>query len=109
MGHNKNTSKYTIDIVSTEGRMIPQDGNVDVEVRFKTGQRYGATFFTIENIRQIMERYESTGECNQGQYFWASDMIIVQRIGEDVIRETINDLLRTGEFEQAFSSYPEEN
>ena len=80
-----------------------RNDNVDVEVRFKTGEQYIATFFTLANIVAILERYATSGECKGGLYFWASNMIVVKELSEQVIRTTIEDLIDHGELEQAFS------
>ena len=81
--------------------------NVDVEVKFSNGSRWTATFFTIENIRSIFEKNKETGECSSGLYLWASDMVIVENMTRGVIEETVQDLLREGEFKKAFSRLPD--
>ena len=50
-----------------------------------------------------MKHYKKTGECADGLYFWASDMVIVQHLSEKTIYETIDKLLVEGEFESVFS------
>ncbi|NUF50230.1 hypothetical protein [Gilliamella sp. ESL0250] len=77
--------------------------NVDVEVCLDNGKRYVATFFTIENIISILSRYKETKECCNGLYFWASDMIIVESLDNNVINKTIQDLIKNEEFHHAFS------
>lgn len=63
--------------------------NVDVEVFLDNGKRYSATFFTIQNIISILSKYKETKECCNGLYFWASDMIIVENLDDDVIKNNI--------------------
>ncbi|MWP47531.1 hypothetical protein [Gilliamella sp. Pas-s27] len=77
--------------------------NVDVEVFLDNGKRYAATFFTIENIISILNKYKETKECCNGLYFWASDMIIVENLNDKVINKTIQDLIKNEEFHHAFS------
>ena len=79
------------------------DDNVDVEIRLKTGQRFFATFFTIQNVRTLMHNWEKSGEDNRGQHFWAADMIIVKELTEQVIDETIQYLYENAELESVFS------
>lgn len=81
----------------------PEDANVDVEVRLSSGTLLGATFFTIKNIRTLFARNKASGECAGGVYLWAVDMIIVKSLSRETIRETVADLIRTGEIEQAMS------
>jgi len=80
----------------------PLEGNVDVEVTFPDGRRFAATFFTLKNIQELMTHHASTGECLNGLYFWASDMVIIQDITETNIRKAIEDMISTGEFERVF-------
>lgn len=81
----------------------PANDNVDLEVRFDDGSRYAATFFTLDNLRSLLEKNKRTGECGSGLYFWASDMVILEKLTESSIIQTVEDLLTEGEFEVAFS------
>lgn len=85
----------------------PNNDNVDVEVTFPNGESFSAVFFTLENIETLMKRYKKTGECADGLYFWASDMVIVQQISENTICATIDKLLAEDEFESVFSKNQE--
>ena len=49
-----------------------------------------------------MQQYTKTGECAAGSYFWASNMIIVQKLTEQTICEAIDDLLAGEEFTSIF-------
>ncbi len=82
----------------------PLDDNIDVNVTTASGERYFATFFTVQNIRTLMNRYRDTGECNGGTYLWSSAMIIVETLTVDVIYATVRDLMHSGEFEHAFEN-----
>jgi hypothetical protein len=79
-----------------------EDGNIDVEVKFDSGQRFVATFFTLKNIKRLMGQYQSTGECKNGAYFWASDMIIVETLSEQNINSAVADLIAEQNFNDAF-------
>ena len=81
----------------------PDNDNVDVQVTFQNGESFSAVFFTLQNIETLMKHYKKTGECADGLYFWASDMVIVQHLSEKTIYETIDKLLVEGEFESVFS------
>ena len=56
------------------------DDNMDVEIVLPTGERYAATFVTVENISSLFKKNRVTGECASGSYLWVADMIIVQRL-----------------------------
>jgi len=79
-----------------------ESDNIDVYVTLSDGRKFTATFFTLSNIKRILNRYKKSGECGYGQYFWASDMIIVENINPLTIRETIFDLIKSEELESAF-------
>ena len=94
---------YAVRLIPADAYPHPVDDNVDVEVAFETGEHFVATFFTVENIKSQLRKYQRTGECRNGLYMWATDMIIVQELTRDVIAQTVDDLIATGEFESAFS------
>ena len=86
--------------------IVPLDSendNVDVQVTFPNGERFSAVFFTLRNIEALMRRYKKTGECADGLYFWASDMMIVENLTEKTICKTIDHLLTEDEFGYVFS------
>jgi len=78
-----------------------EDDNVDVQVYFDDGRTYTATIFTLKNIQSIFEKYEHTGECLSGLYFWTLDMLIVQKLTMEVIERMIADLIESGEYTTA--------
>jgi len=89
-------------VFSSEDLELPAvDVNVDVEVHTETG-RWSATFGTLTNIETLMQAHAVSGECAGGLYEWAADMILVRELSYDVIRATIAQLQRDGEFESAF-------
>ena len=85
----------------------PDNDNVDVEVTFQNGESFSAVFFTLQNIETLMKHYKKTGECADGLYFWASNMVIVQHLSEKTICETIDKLLVEDKFESVFSKNQE--
>ncbi len=94
---------YRLTIYGGVAPLDPGNDNVDVQVTFPNGDNFSATFFTLQNIDTLMQRYTKTGECTAGSYFWASNMIIVQKLTEQTICETIDDLLAGEEFTSIFS------
>ncbi|UVO08498.1 hypothetical protein LW347_00340 [Pectobacterium polonicum] len=95
--------QFNIRIFSGEKGINPINDNVDVEVAFINGDRYVATFFTLSNIKSLIDNYKKTEECCCGLYFWASDMIIVELLNEDVIKCSVTDLIKSGEFYSSFN------
>jgi hypothetical protein len=86
----------------------PSTDNVDIEITLEDGGRFGATFFTLENVKRLFEKNRATGECSGGTYLWAADMILVKDLTMDVIRTTVHDLLDSGEFYSAFSKFDDQ-
>jgi hypothetical protein len=78
------------------------DDNIDIEVTLAGGERFTATFTTLKNIATIMERYQKSGECLGGKYFWASELVVVDDLNLDSIRKVVADLLKSGELFRAF-------
>ncbi len=77
------------------------DDNVDIEIEVNGMVRYSATFVTPQNITSLFAKNRLTGECAAGTYLWAANMIIVQDLQMETIRQTIEDLLRSGELGSA--------
>lgn len=72
------------------------------------GSRWFATFFSYANIGSLTQKNEQTGECLNGKYFRAMDMILVDKVTRTSIEEVISYLLAKGEFETAFSRCPDD-
>jgi hypothetical protein len=62
------------------GGTVGSDDNTDVIVTLADGARYVASFFTYENIESLRRRNQETGECSAGKYFWASNMVLIDRL-----------------------------
>jgi hypothetical protein len=78
------------------------DDNNDVIVTFTDGSRYVASFFTYQNIVTLTEKNKRTGELLGGKYFWASDMILIDRVDRESIEKVIDDLINDDCFDQVF-------
>ena len=94
---------YKLTIYRGIAPLKSDNDNVDVQVTFPNGERFSAVFFTLRNIEALMRRYKKTGECAEGLYFWASDMMIVESLTEKTICKTIDHLLAEDEFGYVFS------
>ncbi|BCY29561.1 hypothetical protein [Flavobacterium okayamense] len=80
------------------------DDNSDVIVHFENVTSYVATFFTYKNLLSLREKNKKSRECLSGNYFWASEMIIVERIERDLIEKVVQEFLNTKCFYDAFKS-----
>jgi hypothetical protein len=97
---NSMTTPFTFRVLGSQTWDI-HDDNVDVEIEVNGTVRYSATFFTLRNLASLFAKNRQTGECAAGTYLWAADMILVQDLRIETIRQTIEDLLRSGELESA--------
>ena len=94
---------YQLTIYHGVDPIDPDNANVDVHATFPNGESFSAVFFTLQNIATLMKDYEQTGEGANGLYFWTSDMLIIQKLTEQTICETVENLLAEGEFAFVFS------
>lgn len=78
------------------------NNNSDVIVTFDDNSKYVATFFTYDNIEYLRQKNKQTGECLNGRFFWASDMIIIERINRKEIEEIIEHLINEKDFDSIF-------
>jgi hypothetical protein len=93
---------HSITWIEDEFGIDPADDNVDVLVDFASGERYTATFFTVDNLRSLLEKFRESGECAGGLYVWSTRMIVVERLTKANVERVIADLLDTGELPTAF-------
>lgn len=77
--------------------------NCDVEVTIGDSQ-FVLTLFTVQNIEKLMKSYNSTGECLNGSFFAASNMLVVKDLKTSTIESTLNQLIKTRELEEYFKS-----
>ena len=95
--------EFEIAILAGEGLSIDKmDDNVDVEIRYKDGRLFTASFFTIQNIKSLFEKNKMTGECGNGLYFFCYDMILVEELTVENVVKTIEELRKEGVLESAF-------
>lgn len=88
------------------GEWDHDNDNTDVIVTMLDGSRRIASFFTYSNIGKLRQKNATTGECLNGKYFWASDMILIDRVSRSDVEQVIEHLLSVGEFEDRFRSIP---
>ncbi|WP_088044280.1 hypothetical protein [Bacillus sp. EAC] len=84
-----------------------EDVNTDVTVTYSYRSRWIATFFTYKNIQTLREKNIKTGECMNGSYFRASDMVLIDLVSRGRILEVIDYLIEKEEFDYTFTRYPD--
>jgi len=70
------------------------DDNIDVNVILSNGFVYFATFFTISNIKNLM---------NKDLYFWSTDMIVVKNLEKETIKKIVLNIIDEELLETSFS------
>ncbi|MFJ8689861.1 hypothetical protein [Micromonospora wenchangensis] len=76
--------------------------NMDVEVTLDDGSRWVATLLTLDEIRRLMGRWKTTGECLDGSYFQCADLVIVERGGIDAATGLLSRLVDTAQIRDVF-------
>jgi len=97
---NLTFEKYDVVVLSSE-QWDRYDDNIDIEVRIKEGCRYAATLFTIQNLASLLEKHRKSGECANGTFVWAVEMIVLRDLNVESIFAMVEDLISTGEIHTA--------
>jgi len=95
--------------INTGGEEFPmKDYNLDVWIDYNNKQYY-FTFFTLNNIKSLFEKNKKEGECKSGLYFNCPDMIILEEISIENIKNTIDGLIEEFAIETFYCSSINEN
>ena len=70
------------------------DGNMDVIFTLSNKTKWAATFFTYQNILSLSRKNKATGECLNGHFFCAKDMILIDRLNKENIRSVLDEMLK---------------
>ncbi|GAA0967200.1 hypothetical protein [Actinocorallia libanotica] len=81
----------------------------DATIYLPDGTRRYATFMTLEGIAKIMSRWQETGECLNGRYFYCTDLVVINGAGFNAMADAIRDLISTGDLEHACGLLPPED
>lgn len=92
---------YEICFVPGAGEDLDEVCNVDMWVTFADGQRWSGTVFSLDEARRLMDRWQDTGECLGGRYFYCWDNLIVRDPGVPAMVQVIDDLVTTGDYRSA--------
>ena len=103
--HVPQGSSYHVSIELEECE--PQTWSADddsslVWVTFENGVRWVATFITYKNIETLRAKSAEEGWSLGGRYLWVSSMIVIDELSRPSIEAVVEDLMRDGDFEEAF-------
>lgn len=77
--------------------------DIDVYVHFpERRESYVATFFTPAAVAGHWEYQRIHGDGKGGAYFLATSWLIIRELTHESIRQTVADLLATGQFTKVF-------
>lgn len=77
--------------------------SVYVEVRLSDGRGWGATLYTPEGVRAILDEWRRAGGEHSGLYFWAPGVILIRELDPlERIVALVEDLMAEDELELAF-------
>ncbi|SFN21147.1 hypothetical protein SAMN05421594_1494 [Chryseobacterium oleae] len=76
------------------------DDNLDLNIILPTGRVFFSTFFTILNIKNLLEK-------DSRLYFWSIDMLIVKDLKKETIRNVIFNIIDDGYLESVCSDIGE--
>lgn len=80
----------------------PKREIVEVRLTRGDGQEYLAYFTTKDYIDYVFKKNKRTGECAEGTYFCVPNMILVEEISAQNVKNTIDDLINNLEVEIHF-------
>jgi hypothetical protein len=95
---------FELTIPRWEGHDPAETHQADATITLPDGSRRYATFMTLQAIQQVMDGHRESGECGNGTYFWAADLIVIRRPGIPAMIETVADLIATDELADACGS-----
>ena len=90
---NAYIEKIWCEFLETQDTVDRFDCNSDVIFELSDGTKWKATFFTYKNIETLRKKNQSSGECLNGAFFCAADMILISEMSQDIIRAVLEELL----------------
>lgn len=90
---DKHIKKIWIEILDTQDSIDYYDCNSDVVFELSDNSKWVATFFTYKNIETLRKKNQLTGECLNGIYFCATDMVLISEISETVVKSVLQEML----------------
>ncbi|WP_151742062.1 hypothetical protein [Acinetobacter seifertii] len=56
--------------------------------------KYAGTAVTLKNIEYLMEKFRTSGDCHFGRYFLQSNMLILEEMTIDCLRDALLDIVK---------------
>ncbi|MGK8801594.1 hypothetical protein [Acinetobacter seifertii] len=56
--------------------------------------KYAGTAVMLKNIEYLMNKFRASGDCHFGRYFWQSNMLILEEMTIDCLRDALLDIVK---------------
>ena len=86
-----------------KGQWNPIDDIVDIKATLQDGTSWVATVCSYKHVETLRSKWSESGECLNGQYVWASNLILAVDTSRQTIEAMLTNLLVNGEFKNALS------
>ncbi|MFI5811933.1 hypothetical protein ACIA7S_13310 [Streptomyces sp. NPDC051643] len=93
---------YEICLVPDAGMPLDEIDDVDMWVIFNNGHRWSGTIHTLDVVHRLMDRWQQTGECLGGSFFYTWDGLIVRDRGIAGMVDVVDNLVRSGDYRNVF-------
>ena len=71
------------------------DENSDVIFELSDGTKWSAFFITYQNLLSLSKKNQKTGECLEGQYFYADKPIFISKMSKELILAVLQDIIQS--------------
>jgi hypothetical protein len=86
-----------------QGDIDYNDLNTDVIVQFEDGDKYSATFFSFQNLQNMIhEASYMDDKIGIGRYYKIMNMVLVKDFDQSNLRPIIDTMLAEGDFQLIF-------
>ena len=76
--------------------------NTDVIVEFKSGERFVASFYSINKLKDFIKEVEQTDDYKSGQFYRLMELILVKDLNTENLYPVIESMLNEGDFQLVF-------
>jgi len=85
-----------------QGKIAPDLDSTDVIIQMNNGDKHVASFFSYDYIANWEANQKDTSENLNGKFFWAPNMVIVDKCTKENIKEIVKYLIDEGDFRSVF-------
>ncbi len=84
---------YELKVKWKSSKKMCNKAKADISIKTEDGQEYVATFVTVKHLQYLLKK---------SRYFLKSSVVVVQEVNENIVRETIEDLIKKQKLERFF-------